>query len=399
MPISIFSALPRCNKLVVASKGLSITQAPQALMVQLRRFTPTGGKLNDAVAYDRTFDISPYMAEGSAGARYSLYAVVCHSGSGPHSGHYTSRVLSTDGKSWHMMDDSSVYPLNGGGSQPPLNLREAYLLMYVREKGAALEEAIRAAGPMKMKKQQQQQAQVVAAPGTMPSPAPSSSAARQALAAAAVATTTASAGPNGNKKRRISQIPAEADRSLPSPPATSDDDEEDEAEYDTTLGRDDDEVESSDEDEEDVGRPAKVITSGPLRLNAPLIARSNKKARREGQQLLTPTPSATTSAATSASSSNSSDPTSSSTSAVPLQGLGPRPFGFGSERKDASTPHNQQRRRRDGSGPGGSGHSKKHGGHRGGHHRAIKDPYGLSLAGKGGHKLKKGLVKRMGGRP
>jgi hypothetical protein len=111
-------------------------------MVQLRRFTPTGGKLNDVVSYDRTFDITPYMAAGAPGARYSLYAVVCHSGSGPHSGHYTSRVLSTDSKTWHVMDDSSVYPLNGGGSQPPLGLREAYLLMYIREKGAKLDEAI-----------------------------------------------------------------------------------------------------------------------------------------------------------------------------------------------------------------------------------------------------------------
>jgi ubiquitin carboxyl-terminal hydrolase 36/42 len=379
LPGLIRSLSLRCNKLVVASKGLSITKAPQALMVQLRRFTPTGGKLNDVVSYDRTFDITPYMAAGAPGARYSLYAVVCHSGSGPHSGHYTSRVLSTDSKTWHVMDDSSVYPLNGGGSQPPLGLREAYLLMYIREKGAKLDEAIGAVPPAKVKKQQQQQQQAAAAASAMPSPAPSSPAARQALAAAAAV------GQNGNKKRRISEIPAEADRTLPSPPATSDD----EAEYD------DDEAESSsNEDGEDVGRPATVL-SGPLRLNAPLVARSNKKARRDDSL---PTPSVTPSAAASTSSTASSAasaPASSASSALP-QGLGPRPFGFGGagEKKDggAGGAAPNQKRRRDGSGPGGK---KQHGGHR----RGVKDPYGLSMAGKGGHKLKKGLVRRMGGRP
>lgn len=343
-------------------------------MVQLRRFTPTGGKLNDAVSYDRTFDISPYMAAGSSGGRYSLYAVVCHSGSGPHSGHYTSRVQSTDGKGWYVMDDSSVYPLAGG--QAPLGLREAYLLMYIREKGGKADKADHAAAaataPVANKPEKQQQTQVAAA-GPMPSPAPSSPAtSRQALAVAAAAVV----GPSGNKKRRISEIPAEADRSLPSPPTTSDPDEDDE------------EPSSDDDDEEDVGRPAATAsTSAPLLrlnapLNAPLIARSSKKARRESL----PTPSSSAAGSTASSTGSTSTP---AVGAALPQGLGPRPFGFGAEKKDTAVPaaHNQKRRR-DG--------SKKHGHH---HQRGIKDPYGLSLAGKGGHKLKKGLVKRMGGRP
>lgn len=331
-------------------------------MIQLRRFTPTGGKLNDTVAYDQTFDITPYMSAGSAGAKYSLYAVVCHSGSGPHSGHYTSRVLSTDGGRWHMMDDSSVYPLNGGGSKPPLGLREAYLLMYIRQKGGALDEAIhggadsKAAGKQQAKQQQ------------LPSPA------KPVLGPLPAA--VADAASSNKLKRRISQIPDEADRTLPSPAPSSSAAAPPAAKAAPPSDSDED-ISSDDDDDEDVGRPA-----GPLRLNSPLVARSTKKARVDGGL---PTPSATPSSA-------SASPKPSSPPALP-QGLGPRPIGF-HPGAPSSTSAGAAEKKDSGAG---KRRPKKH--HKLPGHGGWKDPFGTSLAGKGGHKLKKGLVKNMRGRP
>ncbi|CDZ98657.1 multidrug resistance-associated abc transporter [Phaffia rhodozyma] len=141
----------KCKTLVVASKQLTIQSTPKALVVHLKRFTPMGGKIGEMIQYDKSLDLGPYMSKGESGARYKLYGVVCHSGSGPHSGHYTARVLSTDGSSWHNMDDSYVSSIG----KPPLGLRDAYVLFYVREKGDALLQTINstsAGGPSKKRK-------------------------------------------------------------------------------------------------------------------------------------------------------------------------------------------------------------------------------------------------------
>lgn len=59
---------------------------------------------------------------------YRLYAVVCHSGHGPHSGHYFANVRAGDGK-WFVMNDSSTNEVPASGA---CNQRNAYLLFYER---------------------------------------------------------------------------------------------------------------------------------------------------------------------------------------------------------------------------------------------------------------------------
>lgn len=59
---------------------------------------------------------------------YRLYAVVCHSGQGPHSGHYFAHVRSGNNK-WHCMNDSSVSEVQ---TSIACNQRNAYLLFYER---------------------------------------------------------------------------------------------------------------------------------------------------------------------------------------------------------------------------------------------------------------------------
>ncbi|GAA6023242.1 hypothetical protein JCM11491_006491, partial [Sporobolomyces phaffii] len=72
---------------------------------------------------------------------YKLYALILHSGSGPHSGHYTALVRAGNGKFYDMNDDL-VSPVNG----VPLTQKNAYCLFYVREKGDQLKEIINGGG-------------------------------------------------------------------------------------------------------------------------------------------------------------------------------------------------------------------------------------------------------------
>lgn len=130
----------RCKTLVNATKQMSVHEAPKTLVIHLKRFTPMGGKIGGEIHYEEKFDISPYMSPSQGGAKYKLYAVVCHSGGGPHSGHYTARSVSTDGR-WHSFDDNYVAMI-GNGQRAPLGLKDAYVLFYQRDAKANLASAI-----------------------------------------------------------------------------------------------------------------------------------------------------------------------------------------------------------------------------------------------------------------
>ena len=71
---------------------------------------------------------------------YTLHAVVCHSGSGPHSGHYYSFVRNAHDQ-WFRMDDNSVSRQNGGFKAA--QLRSAYVLLYTQQRDS-LDAAIHA---------------------------------------------------------------------------------------------------------------------------------------------------------------------------------------------------------------------------------------------------------------
>ncbi|ORY90689.1 hypothetical protein BCR35DRAFT_105268 [Leucosporidium creatinivorum] len=114
----------KCKKLVNAEKSFSIDQAPMVLTIHLKRFTVTGRKITEPIAYPEVLNLSPYMSERSSGPSYRLYGIVNHSGGGPHSGHYTANVKAPGGK-WHSMNDSFV-----SACAPPLQAKNAYILFY-----------------------------------------------------------------------------------------------------------------------------------------------------------------------------------------------------------------------------------------------------------------------------
>lgn len=127
----------RCKKHVTADKQFTVHEAPTVLTVHLKRFSPMGRKIAHPVKYDERLSLQPVMSEGQHGPTYSLFGVVSHAGGGPNSGHYYAHVKDANGQ-WHEMNDDSVTRCQG----LPLNIKNAYMLFYIRDKGQALEAAV-----------------------------------------------------------------------------------------------------------------------------------------------------------------------------------------------------------------------------------------------------------------
>jgi ubiquitin carboxyl-terminal hydrolase 36/42 len=126
----------RCKNHVIAEKRFTIHEAPLVLSIHLKRFSPLGKKIGHPVQYSERLALAPYMSEESFGPTYALSGVISHAGGGPHSGHYYAHVRAPDGR-WYEMNDDSVTR-----SPPPLGLKSAYVLFYLRE-GAGTGQAAR----------------------------------------------------------------------------------------------------------------------------------------------------------------------------------------------------------------------------------------------------------------
>ncbi|KAI0053675.1 cysteine proteinase [Auriscalpium vulgare] len=131
----------KCTRRVVAEKQFTVHDAPVILTVHLKRFSPLGRKIGHAIRYDEHLSLANVMSDGQYGPSYSLYGVISHAGGGPNSGHYYAHVKRADGQ-WLEMNDESV-----SRSGIPVNLKNAYILFYMREKGQALEAAMAAGKP------------------------------------------------------------------------------------------------------------------------------------------------------------------------------------------------------------------------------------------------------------
>ena len=128
----------RCKKHVSADKSFTVHEAPAILTIHLKRFTPMGRKISQPIRYDEQLSLQPIMSEGQFGPTYSLYGVISHAGGGPNSGHYYAHVKNSKGD-WCEMNDESVTR-----SFSVTNMKNAYILFYVRSKGQALEAAVSA---------------------------------------------------------------------------------------------------------------------------------------------------------------------------------------------------------------------------------------------------------------
>ena len=127
-----------CHRKTRAVKKITIYKAPNVLVIHLKRFEGGGGmqqmygggKINRMVKYDMTLDLLPCMSDKEsvkADMKYTLYAVLVHSGSSMHMGHYFSYVRAADDQ-WYLMNDSSVRPV----SISEVLEQRAYMLFYAK---------------------------------------------------------------------------------------------------------------------------------------------------------------------------------------------------------------------------------------------------------------------------
>lgn len=97
---------------------------PRVLMVNIKRYTPTGQKIRTPVTPDYDIDLSSYVIgyDGSKGSRheYELFGAAIHAGGSIHGGHYYALVKTSNG-TWYEFNDARVSEIQT--NSPVLNAR------------------------------------------------------------------------------------------------------------------------------------------------------------------------------------------------------------------------------------------------------------------------------------
>ncbi|CAH2053718.1 unnamed protein product [Thlaspi arvense] len=99
-----------CKNLVTARKQMSVLQAPDILVIQLKRFEGIfGGKVDKAITFGEILVLSSFMSKASKDPQpeYKLFGIIVHAGFSPESGHYYAYVKNSIGK-WYRCNDSFV---------------------------------------------------------------------------------------------------------------------------------------------------------------------------------------------------------------------------------------------------------------------------------------------------
>ena len=106
----------KCSAKTLAKKSLAIWRMPQTMVVVLKRFTPTGQKIQTRVAPIGHTDFGVHFSDESPEKSkvYGLQAIVDHHGSSA-GGHYTAQCRHTETDTWVLYDDEGVQDLPGPG--------------------------------------------------------------------------------------------------------------------------------------------------------------------------------------------------------------------------------------------------------------------------------------------
>ncbi|KAK4767870.1 hypothetical protein SAY87_003011 [Trapa incisa] len=99
-----------CQKLVVARKQMLMFQAPNVLVIQLKRFDGMyGGKIERVVSFDEVLVLSSFMCKISqdSSPEYHLFGTIVHSGCSLDSGHYYAYIKDAMGR-WYCCNDAYV---------------------------------------------------------------------------------------------------------------------------------------------------------------------------------------------------------------------------------------------------------------------------------------------------
>lgn len=136
---------PKCKKPTRAKRVGHIFQAPEVLVIHLKRFRHSrflATKINDLVRFpvEDDLNIASFMhphvrSEQSGGTNYQLQGVVHHMGS-VHSGHYIAhcRCYPKQGgpSRWFEFNDSTVTQVSSSNVESALVLPSAYILIFER---------------------------------------------------------------------------------------------------------------------------------------------------------------------------------------------------------------------------------------------------------------------------
>ncbi|SLM36977.1 ubiquitin c-terminal [Lasallia pustulata] len=142
---------PYCKREREATKKITITRAPQTLVVHFKRFsaskTESARKVHTPIDFPlHGLDIGPYMTPPAPVANadsdlattppylYDAYAVMRHLGQSGNGGHYISLVKDSARGCWRKFDDDRVTDFDPSKlkSDQRLQNEQAYLVFYVR---------------------------------------------------------------------------------------------------------------------------------------------------------------------------------------------------------------------------------------------------------------------------
>lgn len=121
-----------CKKLVAARKQMSVLQAPNVLVIQLKRFEGIfGGKVDKPIGFEEVLVLSSYMYKGSQDLHpeYRLCGTIVHSGFSPDSGHYYAYIKDAMSR-WYCCNDAYVTL----SSLQEVLSEKAYILFFTRSK-------------------------------------------------------------------------------------------------------------------------------------------------------------------------------------------------------------------------------------------------------------------------
>ncbi|KAJ2610849.1 hypothetical protein H4S08_003432 [Coemansia sp. RSA 1365] len=173
----------KCNKLVDATKQMTIYQLPRILTLQLKRFSVFGGgKIGRYVEFPLNLNMKSYVSRNSperASYDYSLYAVLVHAGGTSRSGHYYCFVKSPAGV-WYELNDSTVHQV----SERTVLKQSAYMLFYQRCAAGGTKQPIDLFGKQSNQKRQQQAEPNLQIKKTVPTSTNGQSTARSSVLAA-----------------------------------------------------------------------------------------------------------------------------------------------------------------------------------------------------------------------
>lgn len=132
---------PKQNRGVRAIKRITIEDAPNVLIVQLKRFefSLSGRKISRPVTFDEELDLGPFMSRRPpVPALYDLYGVLVHQGHSMHSGHYFCFLKGAGTGEWHKFDDTRVHATSARNVLGQL----PYILFYIRRTAATATAAL-----------------------------------------------------------------------------------------------------------------------------------------------------------------------------------------------------------------------------------------------------------------